>query len=104
MVSVKFFAIRNLCSLFLVLSFHRKISDLPDEDWNDFGSERKETGRGTPVSGRTSTDSYDSGYSSFQPSSPVKARKGRKASRSIKSDSNDCTLVRCFRIFHATKI
>ena len=78
--------------------------DLPDGDWNDLGGERKESGKEMPTSKRGSSDSYDSGYASFQSSGSSKGAKDKKHSTSITSDSNDCTLVRCFRVFHATKV
>jgi hypothetical protein len=95
---------QNLCSLFAVLSFCRGLLDLrDDDDWNDFCGGRNEE-KETPTAYRTSSDSCDSGYSSFQSSGASKVAKGKKQSRSITSDSNDCTLVRCFRVFHATKL
>jgi len=84
--------------------FYQRRLNLPDDDWNDLGGERKESGKETAHANRTSSDSCDSGYSSFQSTGPIKVAKGRKSSTSITSDSNDCTLVRCFRIFHATKV
>ena len=79
--------------------------DLPeDDDWNDLGGERKGSGRETPATPRGSSDSYDSGYASFQSSIPSKMAKGKKTPTSITSDTGDCTLVRCFRVFHATKV
>lgn len=103
-MSADFSTVQDLCSLFLVLSFYQRMLDLPDDDWDDLGGERKGYGKEKPTVYRTSSDSCDSGYSSFQPSGPTKVVRGKKHSRSISSDSNDCTLVRCFRIFHATKL
>jgi len=102
-VSVDFSVVENLCSMFLVLSLHRRMLNLPDDDWDDLCGEREGCEKETSTVNRTSSDSCDSGYSSLQSSSP-KVAKGKKHSRSITSDSNDCTLVRCFRIFHATKV
>jgi hypothetical protein len=78
--------------------------NLPDDDWNDLGGERKESGKEKSTAYRSSSDSYDSGYASFQSSGSSKVAKGKKPPTSITSDSNDCTLVRCFRIFHAAKV
>ena len=103
-MSADFSAVQDLCSLFLVLSFYQRILDLPDDDWDDLCGERKGCGKEKPTVYRTSSDSCDSGYASFQSSGPIKVARGKKHSRSISSDSNDCTLVRCFRIFHAMKI
>lgn len=99
-----FSAIETLCLPFPVHSFYQDALDLPDDDWDDLGGGRKESGKETPTSHRGSSDSYDSGYASFQSSGSSKVAKGRRPSVSITSDSNDCTLVRCFRIFHATKV
>jgi len=98
------FSAINPCSLLVFLSFYQRLLNLRDDDWNDFCGEGKEFGKETPTTYRTSSDSCDSGYSSFQSSGPSKVAKGKKNPRSITSDSNDCTLVRCFRIFHATKV
>jgi hypothetical protein len=103
-VSLDPFVIWNICSPPVVRSFCQKMLNLPDDDWNDLGGERREHGKETPATFRSSSDSYDSGYASFQSSGSNKVAKGRKHSKSITSDSNDCTLVRCFRIFHATKM
>jgi hypothetical protein len=72
--------------------------NLPDDDWNDFGLE---SGEELSTTRRTSADSYDSGYAS-QPCATIKLRKN-KASTSPTLDNSDRTLVRCFRVFHATK-
>jgi len=103
-VSDNFSVMWNPHSPSLVLSFYERILNLPDDDWNDLGGDHKDSGKEAFNTNRTSSDSYDSGYASFQSSGPSKAAKGRKPSTLITSDSNDCTLVRCFRIFHATKV
>jgi len=95
---------KGFCSPSPVLSFYQSMLDLPDDDWNDLGGERKGSGKGTFITPRGSSDSYDSGYSSFQSSTSNKVTKGKNPRTSITSDSNDCTLVRCFRVFHATKV
>ena len=94
----------NICLPPVVRRFCQKMLNLPDDDWNDLGGERREGGKERPAAFRSSSDSSDSGYASFQSSGSNKVAKGRKPSKSITSDSNDCTLVRCFRIFHATKM
>lgn len=78
--------------------------NLPNDDWNDFdgGEENKEFAKGPATVSRTSTDSCDSGYASHS-SNTVKAGKA-KGSASLTSDNNDCALVRCFWVFHATKV
>ena len=94
-----------LCSRSPVLSFYQSVLNLPDDDdWNDLGGKRKGSGKGAFITPRGSSDSYDSGYASFPSSVSNKMPKGKKPPTSITSDSNDCTLVRCFRVFHATKV
>lgn len=83
--------------------FYEKMLNLPDDDWNDFIGEQKESGREMPTVYRTSSDSHDSGYSS-QSSGTVKMGRGKKRSTSYTTDNSDSTLVRCFRVFHATKV
>ena len=95
---------KDLCSLSPVPSFYPSMLDLPDDNWNDFGGECKGSGKDTPATPRGSSDSYDSGYASFQSSTSKKMTKSKKPPKSIASDTNDCTLVRCFRVFHATKV
>lgn len=76
--------------------------NLPEDDWNEFGGEQKDHGKEPTTARRTSADSYDSGYAS-QSSATVKPGKG-KGSTSVTSDDIDSSLVRCFRVFHATKV
>ena len=93
-----------LCSPSPVLSFYQSVLDLPDDDWNDLGGEGKGSGKGAFITPRGSSDSCDSGYASFRSSTSNRMGKSKKPPTSITSDSNDCTLVRCFRVFHATKV
>jgi len=99
-----FSAFQTPCSPCFVLSFYQSMLDLPDDDWNDLGGERKGYGQGIFITPRGSSDSYDSGYASIRSSISNKSAKSKKPSTSITSDTNDCTLVRCFRVFHATKV
>jgi hypothetical protein len=98
-----FYGILNLSSSSLAPRFHEKVLNLPDDDWNDLDGEHKESPKETPTIYRTSSDSHDSGYSS-QSSGTVKAGKGKGAPTWFTSDNDDSTLVRCFRVFHATKV
>ena len=93
----------HLSSPSLAPRFYEKMLDLPDDDWDDLGAGRKESVKETPTVYRTSSDSHDSGYSS-QPSGAAKTRKGKKPSASFTSDNHGSTLVRCFWVFHATKM
>lgn len=83
--------------------FYEKLLNLPNDDWNDLVGERKGYGKEMPTIYRSSSDSFDSGYAS-QSSGTAKIGKGKKASTSFTSDNSGSTLVRCFRVFHATKV
>lgn len=83
--------------------FFQRMLNLPEDDWNDLGGERKMHGKEIRTGGRVSSDSYDSGYASQSPGA-AKVTKGKKGSASLPSDNHESTLVRCFRTFHAAKL